>query len=504
MLGALFRVKSITQESAQPEEARLKRVLGPFELLLLGIGAIVGAGIFAVTGTAAAGLWDPVTGALLRPGAGPAIIVSFLITSIACALCALCYAELASLIPTSGSAYTYTYATMGEVVAWVIGWDLILEYAFGNVPVAVSWSGYFLELLKGFGVEVPQGLAWLTVSYAQGLARPEVLAMAPRLFGWPVFFNFPAFTIVMLLTGLLVVGIKEGARFNALLVCVKLVILLFFVLVGAFYVKPENWHPFAPFGWNGVMTGAALVFFAYIGFDAISTTSEETKNPKKDIPFGILGSLIVCTILYVLVAGVLTGLVPYRQLGVAEPLALVLRVIGLNFAAGVVAFGALIATTTVLLVFHIGQTRILFAMSRDGLLPPVFARIHPQFRTPHVSTMITGVVVALVAGFIDIGEAVELSNIGTLFAFVLVSFGIIVLRYKSPHLERSFRVPFVPWLPLLGAAFCFYLMASLPWITWVRFFVWLGLGLVVYLGYGLSHSRLHKGKGRRSISNDRP
>ena len=492
MWEELVRTKPIAEDSAVHAQGRLKRSLGPFELLLFGIGAVIGAGIFSVTGTAAAGLWDPVTGALLRPGAGPAIIVSFLVTSLACALCALCYAELASLIPVSGSAYAYTYATMGEVIAWVIGWDLILEYAFACVPVSISWSGYLLDLFRGLGFAVPNELAWLTVSYAQGLAHPEVLAYAPRLFGHPLFFNLPAFGIVMAITALLVVGIKESARFNALLVCIKLVILLFFILIGAFYVKPANWHPFAPFGWNGVMTGAALVFFAYIGFDAISTTSEETKNPSRDIPFGILGSLVICTILYISVAAVLTGLVPFRQLGVAEPLALVLRLIGLHFAAGIVAFGALIATTTVLLVLSMGQSRILFAIARDGLLPPMFARIHPHFRTPHIATMITGAIVALVAGFMDIGEAVELTNIGTLFAFVLVCFGILVLRYKSPHLERPFRVPFVPWLPLLGAGFCFYLMASLPWITWVRFFVWLGLGLVVYLGYGLRHSKLAK------------
>lgn len=494
MMASLFRVKPISLEPGHHETARLKRVLGPLELVLLGIGAIVGAGIFAVTGTAAAGLWDPVTGALLRPGAGPAIVVSFLVTSLACALCALCYAELAALIPVSGSAYTYTYAAMGEVFAWIIGWDLILEYAFGNVPVAVSWSGYLLELLRGFGIEVPETLGWLTVSYAKGLARPEILALAPRVFGWPVFFNLPAFTIVILLTGLLVIGIKESARFNALLVGIKLVILFFFILVGAFYVKPHNWHPFAPFGWDGVMTGAALVFFAYIGFDAISTISEETKNPAKDIPFGIVGSILICTVLYVLVAGVLTGLVPFRELGVAEPLALVFRILGLDFAAGVVAFGALIATTTVLLVFSTGQTRILFAMARDGLLPPIFARVHPRFATPHIATVVTGIIVALVAGFIDIGEAVELTNIGTLFAFVLVSFGVLILRYKAPWLERPFRVPFIPWLPLLGASFCLYLMASLPWITWVRFFVWMGLGLMVYMSYGLRHSKLIKGR----------
>ncbi len=491
MLGELFRQKSveaILTESEKPEY-RLKRALTVWDLMALGIGAIIGAGIFALTGTAAAGTVDPVTGAVLRPGAGPGLILSFVLTAIACGLCALCYAEFASLIPISGSAYTYAYATLGELIAWIIGWDLILEYAVGNVAVAVSWSGYFIELLRGLGMDIPVEWRWLTVSYNVGLHTPEILAHAPRLFGVPIFFNLPAFAIVALLTVLLVIGVKESARFNTLMVAVKLLVLLFFIAIGFFYVKPENWQPFAPNGWKGIMTGAALVFFAYIGFDAISTTAEETRNPQRDLPLGMIGSLAICTLLYVVTAAVLTGLVPYSELNVPEPLALALRILDLNWAAGIVAFGAVVATTSVLLVFQMGQPRIFFSMARDGLLPPRFASVHPRFKTPHVTTILTGVAVALAAAFVDIGEAAELTNIGTLFAFILVCAGVIVLRRRDPNRPRPFRTPLVPIVPLLGIASCFYLMISLPHLTWIRFGVWLAAGLLIYVFYGVTHSR---------------
>lgn len=491
MLGELFRrktVDSILRESERPEY-RLKRALTAVDLVALGIGAIIGAGIFALTGTAAAGTVDPTTGEVLRPGAGPGLILSFALTALACGFCALCYAEFASLIPISGSAYTYAYATLGELLAWIIGWDLILEYAVGNIAVAVSWSGYFLELLRGLGLEIPSEWRWLTVSYNVGVHTPEIVAHAPRLFGIPVIFNLPAFGIVAVLTVLLVIGVKESARFNAFMVAVKLLVLFFFIVVGFFYVKPENWHPFAPNGWKGIMTGAALVFFAYIGFDAISTTAEETRNPQRDLPLGMIGSLLVCTILYVITAAVLTGLVPYSELNVPEPLALALRILNLDWAAGIVAFGAVVATTSVLLVFQMGQPRIFFSMSRDGLLPERFARVHPRFKTPYVTTILTGVVVALSAAFLDIGEAAELTNIGTLFAFVLVCAGVLVLRYTDPERPRPFRTPLVPWVPILGIASCLYLMLSLPRLTWMRFGVWLAVGLLIYVFYGVTHSR---------------
>lgn len=491
MFKELFRIKSvdsILRESEKPEYS-LKRALTAVDLTALGVGAIIGAGIFALTGTAAAGTLD-------RPGAGPGLIISFILTGITCGFCALCYAEFASLIPISGSAYTYAYATLGELIAWIIGWDLILEYAVGNIAVAVSWSGYFIELLRGLGLEVPPNWRWLTVSYNVGIHQPEIVAHAPKLFGVPLIVNLPAFGVVAFLTVILVIGVKESARFNAIMVGVKLLVLLFFIIVGFVYVKPENWRPFAPNGWQGIMTGAALVFFAYIGFDAVSTTAEETKNPQRDLPLGMIGSLAICTILYVATAAVLTGLISYKELGVAEPLALALRALNLNWAAGIVAFGAVMATTSVLLVFQMGQPRIFFSMSRDGLLPERFASVHPRFKTPHLTTILTGIFVAVPAAFVDIGDAAELTNIGTLFAFVLVCAGVIILRYTDPHRPRPFRAPLVPVVPFLGILSCLYLMISLPRITWVRFGVWLAVGLLIYAWYGLSHSRLLRAERR--------
>ncbi|MGQ9618092.1 MAG: amino acid permease [Candidatus Aminicenantia bacterium] len=480
-LKTLFLRKTLDElkKEAEEPEHRLKRVLGPFELTALGIGAIVGAGIFAVTGTAAAGSAHHI-------GAGPALVISFLITAIACGFSALAYSEFASMIPIAGSAYTYSYATMGELIAWIIGWDLILEYAVGNVAVAVSWAGYFKEFLRGFGIDIP---VYLVVDYRTAL-REGIIDTAPHLFGIPMVFNLPAVAIVAFLTVLLVIGIKESTFFNNLMVVIKIGILILFILIGAFYVKPENWTPFAPNGWKGIMTGAALVFFAYIGFDAITTAAEETKNPKRDLPIGIIGSLLITTLIYITVTLVLTGIVPYSMLATAEPLATALNAIKLNWVAGLVSFGAIVATTAVLLVFQLGQPRIFFSMARDGLLPKYFASVHPKFKTPHVTTIWTGVFVGFFAALVDINEAVELTNIGTLFAFILVNMGIIILRYKEPDRQRPFKTPLVPLIPFLGILSNLYLMISLPWVTWVRFGLWLLIGLIIYSFYGFRKSIL--------------
>lgn len=502
----MFRTKNLDQIQADADrtgEVHLKRSLGAVDLMALGIGAIIGTGIFAIIGTAAAGGPDHL-------GAGPGVMLSFIITAVACAFCALCYAEFASLVPISGSAYTYSYATLGEIVAWIIGWDLIIEYAIGNVAVAIAWAAYFHQLLAGLGLNVP---AWLCVDYRSAHQAGEAVAAAggqlggvdvlsyqawlnhPTIAGIPIIFNFLAVMIVAGVTWILVIGIKESARANNIMVAIKLVILFFFIGVGAFYVSPENWTPFMPNGFSGVWTGASLIFFAFIGFDAISTASEECKNPGKDLPIGIIGSLIACTIIYIATAAVLTGIEPWNHLGVADPLAAVFARLGLHWAAGIVSFGAVISMTAVLLVFQLGQPRIFFSMSRDGLLPPYFARVHPKFQTPHVTTIWTGVVVAAISAIANINEIVELTNIGTLFAFVLVCAGIIILRKTDPDRRRVFRTPFVPLVPLLGIAMCIYLMVGLPWITWIRFGVWLLVGLAVYFAYGFKNSRL---RGRLS------
>jgi APA family basic amino acid/polyamine antiporter len=478
----LFRTKSLDAilADAEAKEHQLKRVLGPIELISLGIGAIVGAGIFAVIGTAAAG-------GAHHPGAGPALVISILITAIGCGFCALCYAEFAALVPISGSAYTYSAATLGELVAWIIGWDLIIEYAMGNVAVAVSWSGYFCELLRGFGINVP---AWLQTDLTTAIKTPGFLAAAPHVFGIPIVFNLPAVLIVALVTWVLVIGVKESSKFNDVMVLTKVAILIFFIVVGAFYVKPANWHPFAPTGWAGIGSGAALIFFAYIGFDAVSTAAEECRNPQRDMPIGLLGSLGICSVLYVATALVLTGIVPLSQIqGSSEPLAKAFSLLGMNWAAGVVAFGAVIATTAVLLVFQYGQPRIFFSMARDGLLPDSFARIHPKYRTPHVTTIWTGVVVGVLAAVANLDVFVELTNIGTLFAFVLVCAGVLILRRKDPNRPRPFKAPLVPFVPIAGIVICLYLMKNLPLATWIRFGVWLVIGLVLYFSYGYRHSR---------------
>jgi APA family basic amino acid/polyamine antiporter len=482
MLAQLVRKKSVADATADDESphGRLKRTLGVVDLTALGIGAIIGAGIFSSTGTAAAGGGEHI-------GAGPALIVSYVLTAVACGFAALCYAELASMIPIAGSAYTYAYVTLGEFLAWIIGWDLILEYGVGNVAVAVSWSSYFQSFLAGFNVHFP---SWMVSTINQARANPEVLANAPHLFGLPIVFNLPALAIVALLTVLLVIGVKESARVNSIIVVVKIALVIAFISVGAFWVVPANWHPFAPNGFKGIMTGASIIFFAYIGFDAISTTAEEAKNPQRDLPLAMIASLIICTILYIAVTVVLTGMVPTKDLGVADPLALALQRTGMTKLAGIFSFGTVIAMTAVLLVFQLGQPRIFMSMARDGLLPAWAAKIHPRYQTPHVTTILTGVLVAVPALLFDINEMVEFTNIGTLAAFVLVSAGVIVLRYTEPDRPRPFRCPLVPVVPLLSIGCCIALMIPLPRITWFRFVGWMIIGLFIYFIYGMRRSRL--------------
>jgi basic amino acid/polyamine antiporter, APA family len=487
----LFRTKSLDELVAETQEEghQLKKALGPWNLIALGIGAIIGAGIFATIGTAAAGDAH-------RPGAGPALMISFVLTAVVCGFSALCYAEFASMVPVAGSAYTYSYATLGELVAWIIGWDLMLEYAIGNVAVAISWANYFNTFLAGFHIKLPP---WLTIDYTTAHAKmPALVAAAPHIFGIPIVFNILAVAIVVVITIVLVWGIRESASFNFWMVAIKLVILTFFVVVSVKFVRPANWQPFAPNGFHGIATGAAIVFFAYIGFDAVSTTAEEARNPKRDMPIGIIGSLIVCTLFYALIAAVFTGMIPFPALTKtlaseqAEPLTLAMKYVSMpNWMVGVVALGSVIAHTAVLLVFQLGQPRIFFAMSRDGLLPRWFASVHPRFKTPHVSTIITGVLVGVTAMFTSLDEMVDLTNIGTLFAFILVCIGIMILRVRDPHRERAFRVPGGAFLlPGLGVISCLGLAYYLPPASWWRFIGWLGAGLAVYILYGYRHSRL--------------
>jgi APA family basic amino acid/polyamine antiporter len=500
-LSQLFRTKSIddilraataaTAPEGEHGRVALSRVLGPWSLTALGVGAIIGTGIFATIGSASAGYEG-------RPGAGPALCVSFVLTAVVCAFTALCYAEFAAMVPVAGSAYTYAYATLGELVAWIIGWDLLLEYAIGNTAVAIAWSGYADALLRGLHIELPP---WLVTDYRTAAqATPQVLAQAPHLFGVPIVFNALAVGIVAAITVLLVRGVHESARFNGLMVVVKLGILAFFVLASTRFVAPANWHPFAPNGFAGIGAGAAIIFFAYIGFDAVSTCAEECKNPGRDMPIGIVGSLVVCTLVYVVVSVVFSGLIPYPDLvrldekQRSEALAVAMTYVHMpSWTVGIVAFGSVVAQTAVLLVFQLGQPRILLAMARDGFLPPVFARVHSRYRTPHVSTILTGVLVAVVSAFANIDEMVNLTNIGTLFAFVLVCAGVIVLRFRDPSRARPFRVPFGPILvPCLGIVSCLVLIALLPSSSWVRFVAWLAAGLVIYGFYGFRHSRRRK------------
>jgi len=511
--SSIFARKSVADAEREVSHAGgLKRSLGKWHLTALGVGATIGAGIFATTGTAIVG--DPA-----RPGAGPAIVFSFLLTAVACGFAALCYAEFAAMVPIAGSAYTYAYTSIGEFVAWIIGWDLIVEYAVGNIGVAIGWSGHFKELMTHFGVNIP---AWLATDYrsahdafvALGAgtsdATTQYLASAwtnaPHVGSLPVIFNLPAFAVVAVITVILVIGIKESANSNNAMVLLKIGIIVFFLCIGVFLIRPENYtNPatggFAPNGFKGVSAAAAIIFFSYIGFDAVSTAAEEAKDPARDMPFGIIMSLIVCTVLYILLSVVMTGIAPWQQLGTPEPMITALQYAQgpaglLSFSRFIIALGAVAAMGSVLLVFQLGQPRIFFSMSRDGLLPKAFARVHPKYRTPYVGTIITGLFVATFAAFANIAEVVDLTNIGTLFAFVLVSAGVIFLRRTEPDRPRPFRVPGVPFTPIISILACFYLMYQLPAITWIRFGIWLAVGLVFYFLYGFKHSVLRTGKPR--------
>jgi APA family basic amino acid/polyamine antiporter len=451
----------------------LKRALGALDLTALGIGAIVGAGIFVLTGVAAAKY------------AGPAIVLSFVVSGFACAMAALCYAEFAAMIPVAGSAYSYSYATMGELVGWIIGWDLVLEYAVGAAAVAVGWSGYLRVILEGLGIHLPVAL-----THAPGSAPGAII-------------DLPALLIVLAVSAVLYVGISESARFNSIIVGVKLFVIGIVIVVGLFYVKPANWSPFAPMGWGGVMRGAAVIFFAYIGFDAVSTAAEEVINPNRNLPLGILGSLFVCTALYIIVAAVLTGMVPAREIDLNAPLASAFVIRGLNAVSGIISLGAVAGLTSVLLVLLLGQSRIFFAVSRDGLLPAAFSTVHPRYRTPYIPTTITAIAVGITAALLPIQDIAELTNIGTLFAFTLVCAGVWILRHLEPGLKRPFHTPLVPLVPILGIFFCTYLMSSLPALTWIRFFVWMALGFAIYFSYGRFHSRLsHEEPAARAASAD--
>jgi basic amino acid/polyamine antiporter, APA family len=511
--------QELVDEAYHPDR-KLKQALSAFDLVAFGIGAIIGSGIFALAGTAAAGqvsiardwMSTPIMNFILgstigREGAGPAIVISFVVAGFACILAALCYAELASTIPVAGSAYTFSYAALGQLAAWIIGWDLILEYAVGSIAVAVGWSGYFTHFVHGLtGWTFP---LWLTADLTTALSRlasmsPEQASLysdlsLPVLFGHQLAFNIPALAIVALVTTLLVIGIRETALANTAMVIAKVLVVLFFIAVGTAYVNPANWVPFAPAGLAGIMGGAAIVFFAYIGFDAVSATAEEAKNPQRDLPIGIIASLAICTVLYIAVALVLTGILPYKTYaGDAAPVATALAATGQPLAQIIVSLGAVAGMTSVLLVLLLGQPRIFMAMARDRLLPAFFAKVHPKFRTPYIPTIITGTVVGIFAMLMDIGQAAELTNIGTLAAFCLVCAGVILHRKLEPDMKRPFRCPAVPLVPILGVISCFLLMLSLPIITWARFIAWMVLGIIIYLLYGSKNARAHDQAGQQS------
>lgn len=506
-------LEMIQEEGAEHGERTLRRVLGPINLMTLGIGAIIGAGIFVLTGAAAAKY------------AGPAIVLSFVLAGLACTFAGLCYAEFASLIPIAGSAYTYGYATLGEIFAWIIGWDLILEYAFGAATVASGWSGYVLSFLQDFGIRIPPQFTSahgeILVNYKnhwEHLSRiKDTLASAgvnPDSLGHQAaYFDLVAFLAILAVTLILVIGIKESANLNSTIVIVKVSIVLVFILVVGAYAlhNPSlfwrNWHPFIPpnlgefgiYGWSGIARGAAVIFFAYIGFDAVSTAAQEAKNPKKDMPIGILGSLIICTILYILVSGLLTGVVPYTSLNVSDPVAIGIDAVpGVRWGSFLVKVGAIFGLGTVMLVMLLGQSRIFYSMSRDGLLPRWASTIHPRFRTPWISTTLVGLFVAVFAALIPIGILGELVSIGTLLAFVIVCAGIWILRHKRPDLPRPFKTPLVPLVPILGIVVSFGLMASLPLGTWLRLIIWLIAGMVLYFSYGRKHSRVQAAEAAKS------
>jgi APA family basic amino acid/polyamine antiporter len=484
MASSLLRTKplSLLLADTESEAHRLRRSLTVWDLVALGIGCIIGVGIFVLPGVEAA------------KHAGPGIILSFAIAGVACACSALCYAELAAMIPVAGSAYTYGYATLGELPAWIIGWDLILEYMVAACLVSIGWSAYFANLLNN-------------ILRPWGLSLPTALTSAPldwsdtahRFVATGAIINVPAILIVALLTFLLIRGIKESSRINIIIVIIKITVILFFIALAAWHIKPGNWQPFMPFGFGGVMTAAAIVFLAFVGFDAVSTAAEEAKNPQRDMPRGIMGSLAVATILYMAVSAIMTGVVPYQKLGVADPVALVLNELRMPWASAIVSVGAIAGITSVLLVLILGQPRILFVMSRDGLLPPALSRVHAKYRTPYVTTMLTGLIVAVASALLPIRVVAELCSIGTLFAFIIVCSGVLVLRFTRKDLVRPFKVPLFPVLPILGALLCAYLMINLPRSAWERFIVWLIIGLTIYSSYGRKKSSLAD-KSRKSIS----
>jgi len=464
---SLFRTKNIEAMLEVSEHDGLRKVLGPVDLVLMGIGAIIGTGIFVLTGT----------GALT---AGPALTVSFIIAAMACGFAALCYAEFASAIPVSGSIYTYCYATLGEIIAWMIGWDLLLEYGLATSAVSVGWSGYFQSLLAGFGVQLPRAL-----SAAPG-SVPDVHTLV----------NLPAILIMLAITWVVSYGVRESTRLNNVMVVIKIGVVVLFIAVGVWHVQPANWQPFAPFGFSGVFNAAALMFFAFIGFDAVTSAAEEVRNPGRDLPIGIIGSLAVCAVLYVAVAAIMTGIVPFAKFeGVDHPVSLALQYAGQNWVAGFVDLGAILGMTTVILVMTYGQTRIIFAMSRDGLLPEALSTVHPVHATPFTATWTVGIVFATIAGFVPLNVLAELINIGTLSAFALISVSILVLRRTHPHLPRTFRCPGVPVVPLLSVAFCLFLMLHLQVVTWIAFLCWLVLGLLIYFGYSRRNAVLHNHGG---------
>jgi APA family basic amino acid/polyamine antiporter len=490
----LWATKSITALRAEADatgEASLKRALGPLHLVTLGIGAIIGAGIFVLTGQAAA------------LHAGPAVPISMTLVGIACAFAGLCYAEMASAVPVAGSAYTYSYATMGELVAWIIGWDLVLEYAAGAATVGVGWSGHLVSLLGLFGLHIPEGLAaaptqWCT---AANVAAQMAGCGHTGLNLTGAIVNLPAVFVVALMSTVLVIGIRESARVNNLIVILKVTIVLLIVFVGLMHITPANWKPFIPpntgewgaFGWSGVLRGAGLVFFAYIGFDAVSTAAQEARNPQKDMPIGILGSLAICTLLYIVVSAVLTGMVPYTELNLPAPMAYAMEKIGAPWLVRAsVDIGAVLGLGSVILVMLLGQSRVFYSMSRDGLLGAWAGKVHPRFRTPYLSTIYTGIAVALATGLLPLQLLGQLVNIGTLLAFVLVCAGVWILRSKRPDLDRPFRTPWMPFVPIMGILCCSGLMLTLPADTWVRLLVWLVIGFAIYFGYGRRHSLLQR------------
>ncbi|WP_416728581.1 amino acid permease [Fictibacillus sp. JL2B1089] len=458
----LFRKKLLTTN--QSSDQSLNRVLGAVDLTMLGVGAIIGTGVFVLTGVAAAKY------------AGPALILSFIIAGLACVFAALCYSEFASMIPQSGSAYTYSYVAFGEIFAWILGWDLVLEYGLASSAVASGWSGYFQSLLTGFGIQLPTAVT---------------SAFDPSK---GTYIDLPAVMIILLVTLLLSRGVKESAKFNSIMVIVKVAVILLFIAVGVWYVEPANWEPFVPFGISGVVTGAAVVVFAYFGFDAVSTAAEEVKNPQRNLPIGIISALAICTVIYIVVSLILTGIVPYNMLNVKDPVAFALQFIGQDWAAGFISLGAIVGITTVLIVMMFGQTRLFYAMSRDGLLPSKLSAVHPRTKVPLPSTWTTGFLVALFAGFVPLDKLAELTSIGTLFAFATVSLGVAVLRKTRPDIERGFKTPWVPLIPALAIIFCVYLMLQLSAFTWKGFVVWLVIGLVLYFSYGYRHSRLNTTK----------